>query len=202
MERELYIIRHGETNLNKQGIIQGRGVNSDINQEGRNQSARFHAFYKDHLFDSLYTSTLKRTHQTVEPFIKDGLPWVQHEGLDELDWGIHEGKSTDKIMRAGFRDLILAWESNHLHVKIEGGESPIELQKRQQIFIEHLEATDYNRILICTHGRAMRSLLCTLLQVDLSKMNDFPHANLSLYKLVKSNGKYAVQLFNDRQHLL
>ncbi len=31
MDKELYIIRHGETELNRLGIVQGRGVNSDLN---------------------------------------------------------------------------------------------------------------------------------------------------------------------------
>lgn len=202
MEKELYIIRHGETDLNRKSIIQGRGVDADINENGRLQARSFYNYYKHLEFDILFTSTLKRTHQTVDPFIRDGIPWRQHTGLDELDWGVHEGKSTNRVMRDGFRKLQKAWESNRLDVKIEGGESPLELQHRQQIFITDMEQLDHSRVLICSHGRAMRSLLCTLLGIELSKMNDFPHGNLSLYKLNKVNGLYSIDLFNSRDHLL
>ncbi|RYZ95555.1 MAG: histidine phosphatase family protein, partial [Sphingobacteriaceae bacterium] len=35
MLKTLYIVRHGQTDLNKQGIVQGRGMNTDLNDEGR-----------------------------------------------------------------------------------------------------------------------------------------------------------------------
>jgi bisphosphoglycerate-dependent phosphoglycerate mutase len=73
MDKEFYIIRHGETDLNKQGIIQGRGIDSDLNDTGRAQAAAFYAMYKDLTFDKVYTSALKRTHQTVKGFIDAGL---------------------------------------------------------------------------------------------------------------------------------
>ena len=66
---ELYIIRHGETDFNKRGIIQGRGVNSDLNDHGISQARSFYKAYHHIEFDKVITSTLKRTHQTVQSFI-------------------------------------------------------------------------------------------------------------------------------------
>ena len=37
--KTFYIIRHGETDLNRQGIIQGRGMNTDLNEKGAAQAA-------------------------------------------------------------------------------------------------------------------------------------------------------------------
>ncbi|MFM8374363.1 MAG: histidine phosphatase family protein, partial [Bacteroidota bacterium] len=37
----VYFIRHGETDFNRQGIIQGRGVDSDLNETGRQQARAF-----------------------------------------------------------------------------------------------------------------------------------------------------------------
>ena len=46
MNKLLYIVRHGQTELNKQGIIQGRGMDTDLNDEGRKQAAQFFEAYK------------------------------------------------------------------------------------------------------------------------------------------------------------
>ena len=40
--KTLYIVRHGQTDLNKQGIVQGRGMNTDLNDEGRKQAVQGH----------------------------------------------------------------------------------------------------------------------------------------------------------------
>ncbi len=46
MNKTLYIVRHGQTDLNKRGIIQGRGMDTDLNDEGRKQAAQFFNTYK------------------------------------------------------------------------------------------------------------------------------------------------------------
>ncbi len=94
MVKEIYIIRHGETELNKLGIVQGRGVDSDLNDKGRAQAELFFNHYKHINFDKIYTSELKRTHQTVKNFIDLGLTWQKLSGLDELAWGLWEGQKS------------------------------------------------------------------------------------------------------------
>lgn len=97
MSKELYIIRHAETELNRLGIVQGRGVDSDLNDTGRAQAAAFFERYKTVAFDKIYTSELKRTHQTVQQFIDLGLPWEQELGLDELAWGLWKVSQIQRI---------------------------------------------------------------------------------------------------------
>ena len=66
---KLYIIRHAETEYNKNGIIQGSEVDSDINDVGERQAKSFFEYYKDINFDKIYISDLKRTFQTIRRFI-------------------------------------------------------------------------------------------------------------------------------------
>src|SRR5690606_41217146 len=68
--------------LNLKGIVQGRGIDSPLNETGKKQAEAFYAHYRDVAFDKIYTSTLLRTHQTVAPFA--GLPSEQLGGLDEI----------------------------------------------------------------------------------------------------------------------
>jgi broad specificity phosphatase PhoE len=139
MNKTLYIVRHGQTDLNKQGIIQGRGKDTDLNDEGRLQARQFFAAYKHVPFDKIYVSALKRTQQSVQPFIDTGLPFEKLPGLDELAWGIHEGQAASPELRADFLEVMRNWVAGNLDVKFEGGESPNEVKIRQLEAMNHHE---------------------------------------------------------------
>lgn len=201
-KKRFYIIRHGETDLNKNGIVQGRGVDSDLNATGRAQGEAFFKAYQNLPFDKIYTSTLKRTHQTVAKFIEKGILWEQLSGLDELAWGKYEGLASTPELRTGFKKLVENWSLGHYDVKVEGGESPNEVYIRQAIALKHiLSQEDENLILICMHGRAMRLLMCQLMNQSLDKMDEYPHQNTSLYILDYDGEKFEMQTFNSLAHL-
>jgi broad specificity phosphatase PhoE len=200
--KKLYIIRHGETDFNKQGIVQGRGVNSDLNEFGVSQGRAFYEKYKDIPFDKVYTSTLKRTHQTVKGFLDKGLPWEQLSGLDELAWGKYEGKKSGIEVREAFLNLIHAWTQGHFDVKPENGESPNEVYIRQAAAVDYIVNQKNERtILICMHGRAMRLLLCLLTKQSLNHMDEFPHQNTSLYVVDYDGTDFKINEFNSLEHL-
>lgn len=202
MDKELYIIRHGETELNKQGIVQGRGINSDLNDTGRAQAEAFYAKYKDIPFDRVYTSELKRTHQTVKGFIDAGLPWTQLPGLDELAWGTWEGQPNDEHAIAAFKSIMEKWQSGDYDARFEGGESPADVLARQQEALEIIRNAENERtVLICMHGRAMRLFLCLLTGRPLSEMTEFPHQNTTLYKVEMTGDQYLITEFNNTDHL-
>jgi broad specificity phosphatase PhoE len=201
--KELYIIRHGETELNRLGIVQGRGVDADLNDTGRTQGKAFYTQYKHINFDKIYTSTLKRTHQTVKGFIDQGLPWEQLAGLDELAWGIWEGKtSTEESLRV-FKAVAEEWQSGNYDEKFEGGESPNEVLLRLQEAMSYIiSKTDEHKVLICMHGRAMRLLLCHLANKPLSEMADFPHQNTTLYKVTFDENRFSIVEANNTNHFI
>ena len=202
MDKELYIIRHGETDLNKQGIVQGRGINSDLNDTGRAQAAAFYKMYKDVPFEKIYTSSLKRTQQTVQSFIDGGIPWEPLTGLDELAWGEWEGKPNDANAIAAFKAIMDKWQSGDYDSKFDGGESPNEVLARLTEAVNIIKShTDEKLILVCMHGRAMRLLLCLLTGKPLSEMGDFPHLNTTLYKVELTNDVFTIVEFNNTDHL-
>ncbi|AOM80401.1 histidine phosphatase family protein [Pedobacter steynii] len=202
MDKELYIIRHGETELNRQGIVQGRGINSDLNDTGRAQAAAFYATYKEVPFDKVYTSALKRTHQTVQGFIDAGLPWEQLSGLDELAWGIWEGKTNDEHAITAFKSIMEKWQSADYDARFEGGESPADVIVRQKEALKVITAAKNEKtILICMHGRAMRLFLCLLTGRPLSEMTEFPHQNTTLYKIQMTGDQFVITEFNNTDHL-
>lgn len=188
--------------MNKLGIVQGRGMDTELNEKGRAQAEAFYNFYKEVPFDKIYTSTLKRTHQTVHKFIDNHIPWVQFPGLDELGWGIHEGQKSNNKLKSDFKEITEQWRSGNLHHKFENGESPLEVKERQLLVLEKLieENADKN-ILICMHGRAMRLFLCLLTHKPLTEMDTFPHTNTTLYKLGFDGKDFHILDFNNTEHL-
>lgn len=201
--KKIYLIRHGQTDFNVQGIVQGSGVDSSLNTTGYDQASRFFATYKHLAFDKVYTSTLQRTQQSVQGFLNLGLPHEAHSGLNEISWGLREGTRITPEEDAEYQGVLHQWERGETHARLSGGESPDEVAARQRGFIElMLGRSEEENILVCMHGRAMRVLLCQLLQYPLSHMDAFEHRNLCLYKLHYTGSMFSVRNFLDTAHLL
>jgi broad specificity phosphatase PhoE len=202
IQKTLYIVRHGQTDLNKQGIVQGRGMDTNLNEEGRKQASMFFNAYKNVPFDKIYISELKRTQQSIQQFIDLGIPYEKLEGLDELAWGIHEGQRNTPETTASFLKLVRDWVDGKLDSKFEGGESPNDVLARQKVAMDIiLSHPQEKNVLICMHGRAMRLLLCLLTGKPLTQMENFPHQNLVLYKVTYDGTKFEIVDFNNAKHL-
>jgi probable phosphoglycerate mutase len=198
-----YIIRHAETDLNKNGIIQGGGIDSDINEHGRWQSEQFYQHYKDIPFDAVYCSALKRTQQTVEKFLEKA-PWTEFmPELNEISWGKLEGQPATQEQKKEYAKLIKAWQQGNTEAKIENGESAFSVQNRlkkafKKIHYNHSKGN----ILICTHGRTLRILLCTLFNYDLGKMDlFFTHQNTCVNHIIYTGSAYIAVDINNTAHL-
>ncbi len=201
----LYIIRHGETDMNRQGIVQGSGVDAELNHIGRKQAHLFYQYYNNIHFEHIITSNLKRTHQTVEPFLLRGThkSWVKLPELNEISWGIHEGQKGNPLQHESYKKLMSDWESGVYDTKIEGGESAAELYHRVQKALDFLIQDHYlgKNILLCTHGRTLLCMLTILNKHPLSMMNNFKHQNTCLYKAHYIGGEFIFEAENDVRHL-
>jgi broad specificity phosphatase PhoE len=200
--RELYIIRHGQTDYNAKGIVQGKGVNQPLNSLGRMQAAAFYEAYKHIAFDALFSSSLLRAQQTIAPFASGDIPHQSMSELDEISWGEWEGDMTTHETDKAFFDLTESWKRGETNKKVMGGESPEDLRQRQLKFLAYLETTSYQRVLIATHGRFIRAFMCTLAGVPLSEMENFNHVNLCLYIARKNNsGSFDIITRCETAHL-
>ena len=200
--KEIYLIRHGETDYNRSGIVQGSGVDTDLNELGRRQAQAFFEAYRHIPFQKVYTSALKRAVQSVEGFIGLGIPHERYAGLNEISWGFREGQAITPEEDLYYHSVLAAWANGEDTLRIDGGESPADVQARQRPVIETiLSRPDENCILVCMHGRAMRILLSLVLQTPLKDMDQYEHSNLCLYKLLYNGTSFSVELHNDTRHL-
>ncbi|CAD5281137.1 MULTISPECIES: histidine phosphatase family protein [unclassified Imperialibacter] len=201
--KQLYIVRHGETQFNREKKVQGRGVNAPLNQTGQEQARAFFNHYKDEKFNKVYVSSLIRTYQSVESFINQGIPHEKLEGLDEISWGNKEGLAFEPDIHSHYLTTLEAWQRGELDQRIDGGESPIEVMERQKQAMNYiLSKSDEEKVLICMHGRAIRILVCWMLGYPLQLMESFGHSNLGLYVFNYTGGQLSMVTSNDVSHLV
>lgn len=200
-DKKVFIVRHGETDFNRQGIVQGQGVDTSLNQLGRQQAHAFYRHYSHLNFEAVLTSRLQRTHQTMAHFIDQGTPWEQFAEINEINWGIHEGKKGNAEMRDTYKELMAHWNSGNLDARIPEGESAAELGARVEQFVKHLKERQESLLLVCAHGRTMRALICVLKGVPLTEMNRFHHSNTGLWQVQQEEWQFEFLIENDTTHL-
>lgn len=200
--KKIYIIRHGETEFNKLSIVQGQGVDTSLNETGFNQGIKFFEKYKNIPFDKIYVSNLQRTQQTIQSFIDLGIPFQKLGGLNEISWGDFEGKAQDFKEREFYQFAVNSWNNGNYDVAVANGETPNQMQARQKEALKIIMANEQEKtILICMHGRAMKSLICTLLNEPLKNMDNYEHRNTCLYLFNFDGKKFSLELANDVSHL-
>jgi len=203
--KTIYLIRHGETDYNRQGIVQGSGVDSELNEWGKAQAEAFFDTYQHVPFDKVYTSALQRTVQSVQGFIDLGIPHESHAGLNEISWGCREGSIPNSMDNAYYRDLILSWQNGQVDNPCEEGESPADVRARQKPVVDLILSRTHERtILISMHGRAIRILMTLLFSEPLTAMDKYEHSNLCLYRMkyLYSENRFILETANDITHLL
>jgi probable phosphoglycerate mutase len=203
-KKTIYLIRHGQTDYNLRGIVQGSGIDSVLNEEGHKQSKLFHRSYQHVPFQKIYVSELQRTHQSVAPFVQNGQQLTILPDLNEINWGILEGQEPTPEGYQHFLTISKKWRNGDYEAACENGESAQSMFNRQKSALKIIESDDTSPILICMHGRAIRSFLCLLTQTPLSQMDNFGHENLCLYILEKdayNPENYKIKLTNCTEHL-
>lgn len=200
--KKIYLVRHGQTDFNLKGVVQGSGINADINETGRKQAELFFKSYKHVPFDYLYHTALIRTKQSIQGFLELGIPYEALPELNEISWGEYEGTPMTPDENQYYHHMLNQWKIGNLDYAIAGGESPNVVAARMIKGIEKIVDGPGETILVCMHGRAMRIFLSLIMKHDLKHMDNYEHQNLCLYLLQeKENGEFEILKRNDVSHL-
>ncbi|WP_035100209.1 histidine phosphatase family protein [Aneurinibacillus terranovensis] len=153
--RNIYLIRHGETDWNVQRRVQGH---SDIplNKRGIEQANRLAKHLKGESIDYICSSDLERAYHTAEIIANEtGLSVHKYMDLRERNYGVWEGKDYETI-RSVFADVAPQNPSNE-RLLIE---SFSELQERGMNCIQTiLQANEAKHIVLVSHGGMINALL-------------------------------------------
>lgn len=152
----LCITRHGETDWNQQGILQG-WTDVTLNALGRRQAREMAAGFDKSGFSTIWSSPLLRARETAEiiaPLIRLPQPGL-HRGLMERNFGVFQGIPKSELAELNPVELQLILKRNP-DGHFEGGESMDEFADRVLEAIVEIGAVSAgSKVLVITHGWVM-----------------------------------------------
>jgi len=204
-ETTLYFVRHGETEYNRKGIMQGSGVDSSLNDTGREQAETLKERFSLVDVDVIYSSTLRRARQTAD-VISEALPGVRREvlpDLNEISWGILEGEPPSKKRDAALGWVKDKWRRGDYGHRVENGESILDVKTRAESAAKHLVQMHHGETVVAvTHGRYLRVLIAAICDFyDLSDMSTLGHDNTCVNRIMHRQGRFHADLLNCTAHL-
>ncbi len=200
MTTRLLLARHGETDWNVQGRWQGQ-TDIPLNAVGQRQAAKLAVRLADVSFDAAYSSDLKRAYETAEQ-IAAGRAFDVHPEprLREIGLGVAEGLTSVEI-RSQYTEAFVRWQADRDRPML-GGEALSAVAARVQSFLDDVTAAHpEGRVLVVSHGAALRVLLCLALGIPPAKFIHFYLGNTALSEL-RINAHETVLLYlNDTGHV-
>ncbi len=186
----LYLIRHGETDWNKHGRIQGH-LDIPLNQQGRLQAKILATKLKDLHIEKIYSSDLSRAYQTAE-IIKKTIdsPLISENRLRERNYGEWQQLSWSEVHLQNPK-VRQEWKNDPLHSKPPQGESIQELYDRvHNLFSEILKSDkDKDNILIVAHNSPLRIIISIAKGVALEELRTIDHlSNTEIIQIQYTEG--------------
>jgi alpha-ribazole phosphatase len=163
-EKEIYLLRHGDTG--RQGCYIG-STDLPLSEKGRQQLRDLATMLHSKNIDKVFCSPMLRCRQTCEQL---GLATAHQTNdlLKEVDFGRWEGKSFTEIAAVDAA-AVSAWTNDPAHFCFPGGESLANFRGRVRAIMKMLEEDSGKRILLITHGGIIRHLLCLCLGISMEK---------------------------------
>ena len=200
--RQLFFIRHGETDNNKAGIIQGRSIDAPINDAGRKQADAIREALRPFEIHRVVASGLRRTQETIEPLAKERkLKVEKYPELDEINFGVLEGQSFKEI-QGDVMEVHEQWKSGNIQFAPTNGESPQQVFDRANAKVSEVLGTSGDEnIVFMIHGRLTRILLSEWLGYGLKNMHKIEHQNGAINHLIWKEGSFEAIELNMTDHL-
>ncbi|WEV71085.1 histidine phosphatase family protein [Lactobacillus sp. ESL0785] len=157
---EIVFVRHGQTDLNKTGRIQGSLFDHDLDEAGRAYAKRAAANFDPSSFDIVFSSPMKRALETAQIFTKGQKKINLDKRLIEFNFGEWDGQLLSELGQK-YPDAIDPWgKANKNYVKYApSGESNAELNKRCGEFLDDMvQKYPDKKILVVCHGTLIRMM--------------------------------------------
>lgn len=181
---DLYILRHGVTVANEQGLSAGT-LETELTETGINQARAAGNFLKQLSIPQIFSSPQIRTRKTVDA-LSLGVPVEFDPRLREMCFGEYEGIPFELRRKNGY-----AFEKffNDPTLRLPKGENYQEVESRLLSFInEKLQSRTPS--VIVTHGATGRILLATLLPHQKNMISKFALGNADVIHV--SGGNFSV----------
>ena len=197
----IYITRHGETEWNAAGRIQGH-TDVALSERGREQAGMLAARLASAPIDAVYSSDLARAAETAKVALRGrDVPITFTEQLREYNKGVFEGL-TESEYREKYPDLYEPSLANDLDFAPPGGETIRETSVRLAAIIQQIKDAHMDqRALIVGHGGSLRAGIVSLLDLPLEANWKFAMHNCSLTVIYTYPDNSVMHLYNDTSHI-
>lgn len=197
----LLIVRHGETEWNAEGRIQGH-TDIGLCDKGRQQARAVGHRLADTPIDVAYSSDLQRASETVRIILGErDIPLHSTPQLREYHKGVFEGL-TSAEMNTRYPQLYAASLVRDLDFAPTGGESMRQASARMAAFVADVkERHPDGTVLIVGHGGSLRAIFVTLLALPLEATWRLVMHNCGLSIIDTYPDNAVLRLYNDTSHL-
>ena len=217
---EIFMVRHGETEWNRQRRLQGR-TDIPLNDAGLAEARRAAKALRDVNFDRIFTSPLQRARKTAE--ILRGsreIPVTAEPLLIEVSFGVGEGIQLHSVALGGeriegfadskalpasdneaVRAAVLRFFRDPGHYEpVDGAESITEVKARALAFLDVLRPLEGSceRVLVTAHGGIIRAILDVIEELPDEEFWSgqlLPNCGAAVAEL--SDGKFTVKDVRD-----
>jgi probable phosphoglycerate mutase len=175
----LLLVRHGETQWNREGRFQGQ-IDIPLNDNGRLQASQAGEFLKDTRIDAAVTSSMARPKETAELILKHhpSVTLQTTETLWEISHGLWEGKLESEI-EAGYPGLLEQWQSQPETVQMPEGENLNDVWRRAvdgwRAIVQN--AQPGTTTLVVAHDAINKAILCYLAGLGPKSFWNFKQGN-------------------------
>mmetsp|Transcript_27688 Transcript_27688/g.80959 ORF Transcript_27688/g.80959 Transcript_27688/m.80959 type:complete len:274 (-) Transcript_27688:287-1108(-) len=194
----LYLMRHGETDWNAKGLMQGGGFDIPLNNKGERQAQALKEAFEGLELEVIASSHLRRAHGTAEVLLKHHQQAKSVVSLDfgEMRFGKFEGKEEHGPgQKEAILETIARWESNPdyrfptEHAE-QVGESASAVAFRARRGLQALlkEHQDAQHIAVVAHNRFNKTLMGSLLHRCVFKGQRIVQGNTCVNVLDLVNG--------------
>lgn len=154
----LYLIRHGETEPNKSGVLMG-STDTPLNDHGRLQAASLRERINALEVDTIFSSPLSRAVETATLLFGEKAPIITDSSLQEFHFGDWEGLHFSTIA-AQYPEAWKLWLTDWEQTRIPGSENFAAFKYRVISTVEEIIRTQPGRrVAVVSHGGCIRSLL-------------------------------------------
>ncbi len=200
--RRIHLIRHGETNWNREKRAQGQ-MESVLTSEGQAQAAELEPKIRSLGIQEVYCSSSVRTRQTADIlFAGSELPIRYCEQLREIHMGPWEGLLYSAIQAKDAEQFDAFWSRPH-QFNITGAETFDDVQRRATQWLTRiLGDSDANNIAIISHGVLIKTILCDVESRPLADLWNTPAMHNCARSVIEvhNNGERLITLYADHPY--
>ena len=180
----LIFIRHGKTDWNVQGKIQG-SHDIDLNEIGINQAMELSDKLKklNYNFKKIYTSPQKRALRTAKIISESSkVPYFITEDLKEINMGKWEGLIWKEV-EDNYPIEYINWKENRRYNPPPNGESYEDMLQRVLRALHKIINENSNDVVIVTHSAVIMCLQCYITNTPFNKMLKFKTNNAEITEI-------------------